>query len=47
MPPILSNYRSLLFAGNVVGGFGFVQGMEWKGVTWNRRMWVVVTRVMS
>lgn len=46
--PFLSllNYRSLLFA-SVVGGSDFVQGMVWRGVSWNRKRWVVGNQVMS
>lgn len=36
----LLNYRSLLFA-IVVGKSDFVQGMMWRGVSWNPRRWVV------
>ena len=43
----LLNCRSLLFARSVVGGFGFVQEMMRRGVSWNPRRWVVVIQVIS
>jgi hypothetical protein len=43
----LVNYHSLLFARSDVVRSGFVQGMMWRGVSWNPRTWVVVTQVMG
>ena len=43
----LLNCRSLLFARSAAGGFGFVQGMMQREVSWNPRRLVVVTRAIS